>query len=81
MGASRDLAHAIVRSRLRFHKGDENEPFWATAVLHIVGHPMLDPMHAGPIIDYLYNQRFVPVETVGPDGQISRGAPPQLAWS
>ena len=50
MGASRDLAHAIVRSRLRFHKGDENEPFWATAVLHLVGHPMLDPMHAGPII-------------------------------
>jgi hypothetical protein len=75
MGASRDLAHAIVRSRLRFHKGDENEPFWATVVS--------GPSHARPDVrrSHHRNQRFVPWRRLVRMGRFLEGLRRNPAWS
>jgi hypothetical protein len=36
-----------------------NEEFWSSVFRWLVAHPMLDPAQHGPIIDYLYEQKFV----------------------
>ncbi len=36
-----------------------HDEFWVTVFRWFVAHPMLDPAHIGPIIDYLHDQRFV----------------------
>ena len=75
MGGSRSLAYEIVRSRLRHFL--KNEPFWAAVVRFFVSHPLLEPSHVGPVVDYIYNQKFVPRETETPDGQVIHDPPPQ----
>jgi hypothetical protein len=75
MGGSPGMAEAVVRSRLRYFM--EDEPFWATVVLFLANHPLLDPACVGPIVDYIYNQRFVGRLIPGPDGQVIRGEPLQ----
>jgi hypothetical protein len=74
MGASRDLAHAIVRLAASIPQGRRER-----ALLGYRRSPPSGPSHARPDArrSHYRNQRFVPVETVGPDGQISQGAPPQ----
>jgi hypothetical protein len=65
----------LVRSILGTRAGTDfaHEEFWATVVRWLVNHPMLDPVHHGPIVDYLYDQRFV-ASVVDPDEHLA-GAP------
>ncbi len=69
------LARAVVGSRLGAPQADE--PFWATVVQFLVNNPMLDPSQVGPIVDFLYNQRFVSREVRGQNGEWARLGPPQ----
>ena len=75
MGGSRNLVSAVVRSRLRDFM--EDEPFWATVVLFLANQPMLEPTYVGPIVDYIYNQKFALQQTRGPDGNLAEGPPLQ----
>ncbi|HEY3283138.1 MAG TPA: PcfJ domain-containing protein [Armatimonadota bacterium] len=76
MGGSESLARALIATRLG-HCVDGQEVFWATVVRFFVNNPMLDPAQIGPIVDYLYAQRFAEREEVGEDGRLRTVPPPQ----
>ena len=63
------LANAVMGSRLAEHFGHED--FWQTVVAWLIRQPMLDPVHVGPIVDYLHHQRFVPTPVFA-DGRLTR---------
>jgi hypothetical protein len=46
-----------------------------------VGHPGLDPIHVGPIVDYLHHQKFEGREGVSPAGTLVRLPPPRPDYS
>jgi hypothetical protein len=64
----RDLGgdEALARSLLSTRLGTcfEDNDFWESVMRWFIAHPDLDANHHGPIIDYVHNQRFVPVERV-----------------
>jgi hypothetical protein len=51
----------LVRSILGTRLGTDfaHEEFWTTVFRWLVAQAMLDPVNHGPIIDYIYEQRFV----------------------
>ncbi len=75
LGGVQRLARAVVASRLRDRLPDE--PFWLTVVQFLARHPMLDPHQVGPLVDYLFAQRFErePARVVG--GTVIGGTIPQ----
>jgi hypothetical protein len=74
MGGDEYLARAVAGSRLAEILPDE--PFWATVLQFFVNSPMLDRAQIGPMVDYLYHQKFVPQDVLDPNGQVERtGAP------
>lgn len=58
LGGTARLARALLGTRLGRTVG-EHEDFWETVIRWLVGHPLLDPAHLGPIVDYLHAQKFV----------------------
>jgi PcfJ-like protein len=52
----------LVRSLLATRAGTDyaHDDFWLTVVRWLVAQPMLDPSHHGPIVDWLYHQRYEP---------------------
>src|SRR3954447_16366389 len=52
----------LVRSILATRIGTvfEHEEFWSSVIRLFIAHPLLDPVHHGPIIDYLHHQKFEP---------------------
>ncbi|TWU59274.1 hypothetical protein Poly51_20610 [Rubripirellula tenax] len=63
MGISSNSALAAEVMVSRLGDGFEHEEFWLTVLHWLSSQPMLDPVHVGPIIDYVHNRRFVPVHT------------------
>lgn len=59
----------------------ENEDFWKTVIHFFVNNPMLDPDHVGPIVDFIYNQKYVPQEIAQPGGEILQLPPAQPNFS
>ncbi len=57
LGGSERLARAIIDSLLRGTQ--EDEPFWLSVLQFFVANPMLDPQQVAPIVDWIWNQRFV----------------------
>jgi hypothetical protein len=79
LGGSERLVRAVLGTRLR---GDfEHDDFWTTVLQFFVAHPMLDLAHVGPIIDYIYQQRFVSQDVFVAPGVIERRPPPQPNFS
>lgn len=75
LGGNERLCDAIVATRI----GDSfaHEPFWITVIRFLAGAAMLDPVHVGPIVDYLHHQRFeTRLEFTGP-GVREELPPPQ----
>jgi hypothetical protein len=58
LGGDRRLADAIRETRLAREFRDDD--FWLSVIRFFVRNPMLDLVHANPIIDYLWNQRYEP---------------------
>jgi hypothetical protein len=75
MGGSEPLARAVIGSRLG--QSFEDETSWVTVVQFFVNHPMLDPDHVGPIVDYIHGQKFAVREVERPDGTVVQEGPPR----
>lgn len=62
LGGSERLSKSVISTRL----GDDfaNDDFWITVLRWLIDQPMLDPIHVGPIIDFIHHQRFVPVHAL-----------------
>jgi PcfJ-like protein len=56
LGGSERLVRAVLSTRIRTEFG--HDEFWVAVFRWLIAHPMLDPAHYGPIIDFLHNQRF-----------------------
>lgn len=75
LGGSKMLADAVAATRLV--RSFENEDFWVTVLHFLVNHPDLDMARVGPIVEYLYDQRFVPVEQLDDSTGLVEPRPPQ----
>jgi PcfJ-like protein len=59
LGGSTRLAETLLQTRIA--NSFEQEQFWNEVLVWFINNPLLDLVHVGPIIDYLHEQRFVPV--------------------
>ena len=75
MGATPKQFEAICASILG--RGFEHEEFWETFLRWLAANPLLDPQQISPLVDYVHNQRFAPVEILRNDGTVENGPPPQ----
>lgn len=68
IGGDDHLADAVIGSRLgeQFH----DEPFWESVLHFFINIPMLDPVHVGPIVDYIHHQRYVGQTQINPEGTV-----------
>ena len=69
LGADDRLARTLATTRLAELQQDEE--FWQSVVFFFINNPMLNPRQAGPLIDFIYNLKFVPTEVSKPDGSVS----------
>jgi hypothetical protein len=75
LGGTDRLAREIIGTRVGTNF--ENDDFWATVFQFLIANPLLDLAHVGPIIDYIYYQRFVPQDVFVAAGVIERRGPAQ----
>jgi hypothetical protein len=75
LGGDARLADAIRGTRL----GEvfQHDEFWTSVLRFFIANPMLDTAHVGPIIDYLYDQRFALRDVFVAPGVIERQPPVQ----
>lgn len=52
----------------------DRHAFWQTVIEWFLRHPMLDPVHFGPIVDYIEHQKFSPPRE-NPDFEITGRSP------
>ena len=79
LGASRAMIDAIIATRIG--RTFEDEEFWFSVMRFFTANPMLDPRQVGPIVDYLYDQKYQTRDIqIGP-GQFATQAPPQPGLS
>jgi hypothetical protein len=69
LGGDERLVRSLLGTRLGtdFQAND----FWETVIRWLIDHPEVEPVHHGPLIDYLHHQRFVPSVPSG----LGRGQP------
>src|SRR5262249_45347008 len=58
LGGDERLVLSILGTRIGTAFGDES--FWTSVYRVFVAHPMLDPAHHGPNVDYFLHQKFLP---------------------
>jgi len=75
LGGSERIARAILSTRLR--EPQVAEEFWLSVLQFFIANPMLDPHQVGPIVDWIYNQRFVGEPQRIIDGIVRGGTIPQ----
>lgn len=76
IGGSKGLIEAWLGSRMA-NNTHSNPEFWDSVLRFFIDNPMLDLNQVGPIIDYLYNQKFVDNMELTQDGQRINHGPPQ----
>lgn len=82
LGGGESFFRAMEHTRLAAlatigHLDAQRQAFWQTAMAWFLRHPMLDPVHYGPIIDFVEHQRFAPPRA-SPDFQITGRSPQAL---
>lgn len=75
MGGGRRLTEALLGTRIG-QDFAENE-FWTSVIHFFVANPLLDRRHVGPIVDYLYAQKFETREVMVGPGRVEVRPPPQ----
>jgi len=75
LGGNARLVWAIIGTRLG--SSFEHDDFWTTVLQFFIANPMLDLAHAGPIIDYIHQQRFTSQDVFVAAGVVERRGPPQ----
>lgn len=78
LGGDPPVADSLLGTRVVEHFDDD--PFWLSFLRFLVRNPMLDPVHVGPIVDYIWHQRFEPQLAVA-DGDGGDQRPPQPNFS
>ncbi len=58
LGGNEHLARSILTTRIGTTFGNEN--FWSSVICFFMANPGLPPVHHGPIVDFLHDQKFVP---------------------
>lgn len=76
LGGDEPLARAIFGTRLGSNY--ENDDFWITVIRWFIANPMLDRAQVGPIVDYLYDQRFVVRREMVGDKEVHVAPQPNL---
>jgi hypothetical protein len=79
LGADRQMAEAIIQTRLS-ETFIENE-FWLSVIGFFARNPMLDTAHIGPIVDYIWNQKYEEVLEFVERGVVGRRGPAQPNFS
>ena len=75
LGGDKCLSDEITVTRLaRSFKDDD---FWMSVIRFFVNNPMLDRTHVHPIIDYIWNEKYVDQAEWGADGMLLNSGPPQ----
>lgn len=62
LGGKARLADALLPTRLC--QNYQIEEFWQSVVKWFIDNPMLDLSHVGPIIDWIYNQKYTPQQQI-----------------
>lgn len=75
LGGNARLVRTINRTRLG--TDFEQDAFWTTVLQFFIANLTLDPAQIGPIIDYIYHQKFVPQDVFAAPGIVERREPPQ----
>lgn len=79
LGASPRVARAAALTRLG--RACEDEAFWLGFAHLLANSPMADPRQVGPVVDYLFAQKFEPVGRVWDNGSFRELGPPQPGLS
>lgn len=79
MGADRQMAHAIVETRISETFKDND--FWVSVIGFFARNPMLDTAQVGPIIDYIWNQKYEDVTEFVERGVAVNRGPAQPNYS
>jgi hypothetical protein len=69
LGGDRCLADAVRESRLAREFRDD--AFWLSVLRFLVQNPLLDRAQVGPIVDYIWNQRYEP-RVIFPERGVAR---------
>ena len=72
IGGNPRTAKKIISTRLG--ESFQHEDFWVSVIQFFINNPMLDPCHYGPIIDFIYNQKFEE-QPVVIEGHLTYGSP------
>jgi PcfJ-like protein len=75
LGGGARLTSALLGTRIG--QDFSNNEFWASVIRFFVANPLLDRRHVGPIVDYLYAQKFETREMVVGPGRVEVHLPPQ----
>jgi hypothetical protein len=75
LGGGARLTAALLGTRIGQDFRD-NE-FWTSVIRFFVANPLLDRRHVGPIVDYLYAQKFETREVLVGPGRVEVHPPPQ----
>jgi len=75
LGGDRRITDALCKTRLI--REFDNDEFWSTVIRFFIENPMLDPAQINPIIDYIWNQRYEPVQVFVDRGVVEEHPPPQ----
>ena len=75
LGGDKNLCDSFVDTRLgRRFKDDD---FWLSVIRFLIGNPMLDRAHVHPIIDYIWNEKYVDQHEYDADGRVRNTGPAQ----
>ena len=56
LGGTRKIADAVSETRLgRYYNNDD---FWTTVIQFFINNPLLDRVHYGPIVDYIFDKKY-----------------------
>ncbi|MFK8029837.1 MAG: PcfJ domain-containing protein [Gammaproteobacteria bacterium] len=75
LGGSRKLCAAVIETRLG--ADFSNDLFWQSVLRFFIANPTLDLTQVGPVIDFLYHQKFEQQELQLDGGAVRRVPPPQ----
>lgn len=56
LGADLHMADAIAQTQMSDSFMDND--FWQSVIAFFARNPMMDPVHVGPIVDYIWNQKY-----------------------
>ncbi|MGD8567224.1 MAG: PcfJ domain-containing protein [Gammaproteobacteria bacterium] len=73
LGGNKAAADAVAETRMARQFNDED--FWLSVLRFFVDNPLLDTRHYGPIIDYIWHQKYEP-QIVFIDRGVAREDPP-----